>query len=195
MPTLDRIILTIDSSIGTGEFHMMGNTELSLSQRTGYLVGGRGSTVNAVVSNTTGDGNNNREGFFIDLGGGAFTAEVEWRNWQSATDYDGNPLQWGDTGDPSTVTKTDATGANALQQMECLFYWLNQSEIDSRGNRATLEYGEHHSDGLYDPLQVVPEQPTMSRAADDGSWCDGSITFIRAGDITEKIDAMFHGGQ
>lgn len=71
--------------------------------------------------------------------------------------------------------------------MECLFYWLNRSQIDSR-NPATLEYGHHHPDGIYNPVTVVLEEPTMSQAAEDGSWCDGSMTLISAADVTEAID-------
>lgn len=180
---LNKAVLHIDGELGSGEFHMRGSLEIAPSIRTGYVIGGRGSTVNAIT------GGDNRKGVFADLGGGATIVEISFRGWKGARDEDGSHLQWGDSADPTEHTKTSATGQGAVDQLECLLHWLEQTTIDS-GNPATLEYGQHHPDGVYDPMQCVVEEPNLSKAAEDGSWFDGTLTFVSAVDIRERIDAL-----
>ncbi|WP_338417006.1 hypothetical protein [Halobacterium salinarum] len=186
--TKQTITITISGELGTAKFATY-YTTLAPSIRTGYVVGGRGSTVNAVLGNLAGDGNNSkRKGIYLDAGGGTMTYELNWRTWEGARNPDDQPLQWGDNPDPSVHTQTSATGATALDQLECLLYWLEQTTVDSE-NTATLEYGQHHSNGLYDPVDVVFEEPTIRDVAEDGSWVSGSLTLVSAANLSQIQDA------
>lgn len=195
MATLQKAVLTVDADVDgdgaaeTGEFHMAGNLEVTPGLRTGYLVGGRGSTVNSILSSTLGDGSNVRQGFYLDLGGGAHTVDIQFRGWEGATDQSGTPVQWGNEGVDDTPTKADATGADPITQIDVLMRYLTRAEIDSR-SPATLEYGEYSSGGLYSAMNVVVEGPNFTRSAQDGSWFDGSLTCIRAADLNDALDAI-----
>ena len=173
-----------------GVFELYGNLELTVGVRTGYLVGGQtGSTANAIISDIVGQQEANRRPFYLDLGGGARTVEARFRGWEGAEDDDGNPVQWGNTGNAGSPTKADATGADPLTQIDVLMRYLTEAEIDSR-NPATLEYGEYSTSGLYSPLDVAVEGPQFTRAGDEGDWFDGTMTFITIGDLTAAIDLL-----
>jgi hypothetical protein len=195
VPPLQRARLTVDADVNgdgqqeTGVFEMAGNLEIVPGIRTGFLIGGRGSTVNSVVSSLLGDGQSARKGIYLDLGGGARQVDINFWGWEGARDQDGNPLQWGNTGNTDSPTQADATGADPITQIDCLMQYLTVAEIDSR-NPATLEYGEHHDDGLYDPLDVVVEGPQMTRAAEDGSWFVGQLTTLEAVDVDQVLDGQ-----
>lgn len=184
--TLHKAILTVeadvdgDGSTETGEFHMAGNIEVVPSLRTGFVLDNRGSTINSVVSSTVGSGESKRQGIYLDLGGGVRSVEVSFEGWE------GSAERWGDTGDGGP-TKADATGEDPLTQLEVLFQYLSVAEIDSR-NPATLEYGEHHGGGLYDPLDVVLESPQGTRTAENGSTFSGTLTFLSVQAIGDVID-------
>jgi len=188
MTTLDKAVLYLSADIdGDGEredaeFHMRGDLVVKPSIRTGFLVGGRGSTVNSVVSNTTGGEQSGREGYRLDLGGGARIVEIEFTGWEGSDD------QWGNTGDGTEVTVGDATGASAVTQMEVLMEYLNVGEYDSR-NPATLEYGEHHPDGIYSAIDVVLEGPQTRKTAEDGEWFQGTLTCISVQSLEDAVDA------
>lgn len=187
MTALNKAILTVEADVDgdgtaeTGEFHMRGNLSITPSIRTGYLLGGRGSTVNSVTSSLAGAGQSKRQGFYLDLGGGARVVEVEFDQWEGSND------QWGDTGSSGSVTSTDATGADPMTQLDVLMQYFAVAEIDSR-NPAVLEYGEHHDNGLYDPLDVVIEGPQGTRSAEDGSWFSGRMTFVTVESLDDVID-------
>lgn len=175
-----------------GVFQMVGNLQVVPGLRTGYLIGGRGSTVNSIISSTVGAGQSNKQGFYLDLGGGARTVEVNFRGWEGAEFEDESgtvvPVQWGTDPNPSK-TKASATGQDSITQIDVLMKYLTVAEIDSR-QPATLEYGEYASNGLYQPLDVVVEGPQFTRAAEDGSWFDGSMTLVSAADLNDAIDAL-----
>lgn len=184
---LNKAILTIDADVDgdgaeeTGKFVMVDDIEIIPSMRTGFLLDNRGSTVNSVISESTGGGESKRQGIYLDLGGGVRTVEVSFSGWA------GSAEQWGNTGDESTLTRADATGASALTQLEVLFQYLAVGEVDSR-NPATLEYGEHHSDGLYDPLDVVLESPQGTRSSEQSSTFSGTLTFLSVLSLEDAID-------
>lgn len=181
--------LTISGELGTARFSSY-YTTLAPGLRTGYVVGGRGSTVNAVLGQLAGDGEDSkRKGVYLDAGGGAMTIQLEWRKWEGARDAGDQPLQWGDDPDPSAHTKTSATGTSALNQLECLLYWLEQTTIDS-DQPAQLEYGQHYPGGLYDPVDVVFEEPQIRDVAEDGTWISGSMTLVSAANLQEIQDAF-----
>ncbi|MBX0325799.1 hypothetical protein EGH21_22535 [Halomicroarcula sp. F13] len=187
MTVLNKAVLVVEADVDgdgtaeTGEFHMSGNLKITPSIRTGYLIGGRGSTVNSVASSTSGSDQAKRQGFYLDLGGGARLYEIEFDQWEGSDD------QWGNTGDSSSVSQTDATGAAPMTQLEVLMEYLAVAEIDSR-NPATLRCGEHHANGLYDELDVAVEGPQGTRSAEDGSWWSGNITLVTLQSLEKTID-------
>lgn len=197
MAALQRAKLTInadvdgDGSDETGVFEMAGDLQVVPSLRTGYLIGGRGSTVNAIISSTVADGENKRKGFFLDLGGGAHVVEIQFKGWDGAkyTDSNGNvqTATWGDTS-KAVGSKANATGEGPVAQMDVLMKYLSVAEIDSR-DTATLEYGEYSSPGRYDPISVVIEGPSFQKTAMEEKEFTGSLTCIAAQDITEAADA------
>lgn len=177
-----------DGTEETGVFEMGGNLQVTPSLRTGFIAGGQQSQVNSIIANLIDPGDSQNQQFFIDAGAGAHAVEVQFRGWEGAQDAAGNSLQWGDTGDDTQLTATDATGANPISQICVLMQYLLTGNIDSR-NPATFEWGEWSTDGLYEPLDVVLEGPEMVRAAEDGSWFDGTLTVIAAADLQQAYDA------
>jgi hypothetical protein len=184
--TLNKAILRVssdvdgDGSVEDGEFHMR-DVEVSPSLRTGFLIGGRGSTINNVIAQTVGAGDSKRRQFFLEEGGGAHTIEISFRSWE------GSDETWGDPSEP-VGSQANASGEQPIAQVDVLMKYLLTAEIDSRAP-ATLEYGEYSESGRFSPLPVVLEGPQMTRAAEDGSWFDGSMTCIAAADIQQVFDA------
>lgn len=197
--TLQRAKLTMsadpdgDGVDETGIFHFVGNLEITPSLQRNFLLGGRGALANAIFGDQLQDGESQRQGYYLDLGSGIFTIEVAFRGWEGATDDQGNNLQWGDNS-TQALSQTSATGQDPLSQMDVFLKYMTVGTIDSR-DPATLEYGEYSSSGVYSALDVVVlDGPTMTRAAEDGSWFDGSITFAEAGDFGEFRDALLRPG-
>jgi hypothetical protein len=201
--TLSRAVLQLpptdvdgDGTDESGEFHMAGDLEIAPAIRTGFLIGGRGSQVNNILARAAGAGESSQGGFFLDLGAGARTVSVKFSSWKGARDSDGNPLQWGNEGADDAPTKADATGADAITQIDVLMQYLAVGRVDS-SSPATLHYGEHHTtsvhpdgeDGLYDPLNVVIETPDLTRPTGEGNSFSGEITFVEAAAIEEVHDA------
>jgi len=185
--TLNKAILRVnsdvdgDGSVENGQFTLT-DVEVAPSLRTGYLIGGRGSTVNNIISQFAGQGESKRKGFFYEAGGGAHTVELNVTQWEGSTDT------WGDPDKP-VGSKANATGEKAISQVDVLMQYLITANIDST-SPATLEYGEYSQQGRYSPLDVVVEGPQLNRAADDGSWFTGSWTCVAAADIRELFDAQ-----
>lgn len=207
----DRAILDLPSgNIGApddpvqGTFVLAGNLNITPSFRTGYVVGGRGSSINNVIQQVSGSDGEKGKGFFIDLGDGAHVIEVEFRGWVGAEvpsgyDSDGKPtgyepVQWGNTGDPSTKTYADATGEHPLSQLNVLEQYLRHITIDSR-DTATVQYGEFSGDGMYESLDVVLEGPQFTRASDQNASFDGTMTMIEAAKIEDIYSAADRGSE
>ncbi|MFB6237515.1 MAG: hypothetical protein ABEH81_04005 [Halopenitus sp.] len=157
--------------------------------RTGYVTEGVGKILQTLLSEFDSDFGGPNKGLFINLGSGQMTWTINFSSWE------GSPYQWGDTGDASTVTKTDATGADATTQRDVLAYWLRNTRVDSLpegipGSDAaigTLHIGDYHPGGMYEPLRVVFEEPSLSRSGP--STLTGNITFIEAADLRSSDNA------
>lgn len=178
-----------DGQPEAGTFVMADDINIRPGLRTGFLLENRGSAVNSVISSfvesqteATGEPLSKRKGIYLDLGGGVRSVEIEFTGWT------GSNLQWGNTGDDSELTVGDATGAKAFTQLEVLFHYLEIAEIDSR-RPATLAYGQHHSDGLYEPMDVVLESPQGLRSSDDSSTFSGTLTMLSVQSLEKAIDA------
>lgn len=187
--TLQKARLTIDADVDgdgskeTGVFEMAGNMDLSPGERTGYLIGGRGSNINAVFSSTFAEGNSKKKGVHLNLGGGARTVGLQFWVWE------GSSFQWGNDANKGK-TEASATGQDPLTQIDVLVRYITVGEIDSR-NPAKLEYGEYSDSGLYEPMDVVIEEPQLTRTAQDGSWATGQMTCVS----TVDINSILHGQQ
>lgn len=179
-----------DGNEEQGVFEFKSNITIALETRTGRIGSGRLSNAVAVVSDwyeqATGDelgGSGRRQRAKLDLGFGEHVVSIDFEG------YEGSSHQWGDTGNGGTAT--DATGEPVNRQMELLDRYLQVCEIDSRpGHEATLEVGNYSSDGYYDPLVVVPEQPRVEfDATEQSSSFDGSLTFVEIASLSNPYDA------
>lgn len=197
MSALNRATLTLeadpdnDGSTETGVFEMAGELTVTPGVRTGFLVNGQGAQVNSIISQLVNDGalddSNKRRGFYVDLGGGQHTVEIEFLGWKGSQDAAGNDLQWGDDPQPGR-SQTSATGQDPITQIDVLTRYLTTGTFDSQ-NPATLEYGEFSSQGLYDPLEVVIEGPQATREARDDDAYTGRMVCIAAAAFDDYYDA------
>ena len=138
---------------------------------------------------------------FINLGGSQFAVTINFNSWEGATGPEGDPLQWGDSGDDSTFEKSDATGEHPTRQIACLMWWLRNTRISSVEGElfpgaeivgdgpAVLRYGQHREGGVYDPIPVVLENPGADYPGGSPSTFTGSITCIEALSLGDPIDA------
>lgn len=197
--TLGYPVLELDADFGsgtvTGVFELYGDVEVQQGVRTGYLIGGRGSSVNGIVQGTFDKGEEKRRGVHLDLGGGQHTWQVKATGWKAGQKADGTPVQWGTSSDPSKVSATTATGAEAIVQQDVLNHFLSVGTYDSRGD-ARLRFGEH-SDGTYassnglmdDFKNVAIESPQTTISAESKDKIDVSLTLIDTMVIKELQDA------
>ena len=189
-----------DGTVETGVFEMAGNLMIRPRVRTGFMLNGRGSSINSVISSSLEDGlldgigdnpdkQSKRRGFYLDLGGGQMTWDIEFRGWNGSKDENGVPLQWGDDPQPGR-SQSSATGQNPQTQMDVLMRYVSVGTTDSR-NPATLEVGEYSSDGLYEPQQVVLEGPSTTRRSETSDGYDGTMTCIAVADFDTPWDAAY----
>jgi hypothetical protein len=159
----------------TGVFDLSGDIEISPGIRTGDLIGPTGSTVGALVDTATGN-DAGRAGFRLDAGGGAFVVDVSFVGFQ------GSSGRWGDgSGD----AQADAEGEGVYRQLSVFSRYLNRGTYDSRG-AGTLEWGEYSSSGVYAPINVAPEEPQVTFAAqEDVSRFSGSLSLVATRSITQ----------
>lgn len=203
MPALDHARLTItadpdgDGNQETGVFTLAGNLEEEQTIRTGFI-GKSESGINAVISNLVRDygeledelSPEQRKAVALDLGGGEHAVQIQFKGWEGAY-LDGEPVQWGNDPDPSRTMAT-ATGEPPMTQMEVLSRYVTAGEIDSR-SPAILEYGEHHAGGLYEPLDVLLEQPQTRRTYEEPTTFTGSLTLISTQNVNTYLDALARG--
>ena len=199
MTALNKIVLEIsadvdeDGSEEDGVFMMQSNASWSEQVEIGYILGGAGSQVNAVFQNLTG-GSELRKGVFVDIGGGSHIMEIQFTGWTGAVDEDGNNLQWGNTGNDSTLTVSDATGAEPLEQIAVLNRYLLKS-LHGSFKPATLYAGEYADgtygdNGIFDPMKVAIQSPRQTHQAGDYSTYDGSMTCVETIDLSGSLDGL-----
>lgn len=157
-------------TIGGNTFTFEKNITITTGVRTGFLVGGGGSTLMSVVTDFLDDGQLNasgaqRSGLFIDLGGGVRMVQIE------ADTYQSNDNPFGGSG-----------GADPWTQADELVHAIETTQIDSRGT-ATLEYGEYGE--KYAAMPVVIEEPTVELDANEGQIARISLTCLKAADLQD----------
>lgn len=202
--TLEYPILEMDCDFGagpvTGVFELYGDATVDENIRTGYLIGGRGATVNAILQGSADPDEQLRRGLHLDLGGGQHVYNIKAIGWEGGQKADGDPPQWGTSADPGTQTATSATGGSSVRQQAVLNNFLAVGQYDSRGP-ARLHYGEFHAseygDGsaqMGEYKNVAIESPSAKRSADSKDKLDVSMTLIdtvlirEAKDSTKKKD-------
>lgn len=176
----------IDGQTVDGVFVFSDGVQVEYETRTDSFFQSEGTTatvVSTILGYLDSDLSENIRGeLSFDIGGGIHAVSIDYQG------FEGSPNQWGDTGDPTTSTPTDATGEDVHAQMAVFDKYLNSTTIDSR-NPAILEVGEYSSAGRYDPLLVVPENPNAIFNSDEqSSVFDGSVTWVETQDITAPLD-------
>ncbi|REA00183.1 hypothetical protein DEQ92_20225 [Haloferax sp. Atlit-6N] len=209
MPTrLTGAVLEVDANLGgqqrTGIFSLRKDFNLVSDLRREYLVGPvgeLGARLIGVLEDETGeqalDGvGTNRKGFVIDAGAGTRSYEITVS--LSETEFgDLGYLQMGDTGDETTLTAYDATGADGRDQDSVLGRYLEEATTDS-ANPAFLHIGHYH-DGTYSsdgeaglygkPRPVhIPEGPRVVESDDEPSTVEVQITCHVVGSFAGPID-------
>ncbi|WP_135851296.1 hypothetical protein [Halorussus salinus] len=186
--TVPNVDVNGDGEMETGVF-VMRDVEIDFSVRTEFAVGGRGGEANTAISELVGDGESTRKGIHLDAGTGDHVVDISFSGWR------GSDGQWGDTGDPTELTPSDATGEEPVTQMQMLDRYLSVGEVDST-NPAELEVGQYTSDGVWDTpalgvdhLDVVVKGPENAYATDRPSTYDGTITCVETTDLSRPLDA------
>ena len=162
-------------TIGGETFEFEKNISITTGVRTGFLVGGSGSTLTSVVTSFLDDGNpfngsgEQRAGLFLDLGGGVRTVQIESQTFM------GNDDQFGGEG-----------GADEWAQADELMHAIETTQIDSRGT-ATLEYGKYGDE--YPAMSVIIEEPTVTLDTENYGIAEFSLTCIKAQDLQDVFES------
>jgi hypothetical protein len=190
--TLPPTDLDGDGDTEQATFEFIGDLTVTVSQTKNYIIetAGTSSQVSALVGEyfDTGDsvelGDTKRKTFAVDAGGGAHQVEID------AVAWGGSDGQWGATGDDSQITAADATGAAADRQLFVLDRALSVATVGSL-NPATLEVGEYSEDGLYGPLDVLVEQPSVVYNTEQStSSVDVSLVCVETINLGNSVDAL-----
>lgn len=172
-------------------FEFIGDLTVTISQAKNYVIKTAGTTsqISAVIGEyfdngtSVSLGDSKRKTFAVDAGGGSRQVEIDAVAWE------GSDGQWGATGDDSQVTAVDATGAPADRQLFVLDRALSVATVGSL-NPATLEVGEYSEDGLYAPLDVLVEQPSVVYNTEQStSSIDVSLVCVETLDLGNAVDA------
>ncbi|MFC6765439.1 hypothetical protein [Natrinema soli] len=186
----ESFTLTIPADFGNstveGVFEAFVNPQDDDEVRTGYLLDSGLDQALAILRGLLEDGEPDRKGIHLDLGGGTHAiglrADV---NSEATEDENGNVLQWGSSNDPTQFSATTATGGTALQKTQIFQHYTRVAGADSL-TPATLEYGEYSTDGVLEPLDVVFEQPKFERKSADTYQFTG--TFVETVDLNRSLD-------
>ena len=166
--------------------------------------GGTALTVFSDITGIGGDATENKE-IALDFGEAQFAPQIQGVITADQTHPDGSPYQWGDTGDDSTLTQTDATGARPPLKMSVFMFWLRNTRTSSLSNilgeggggPAELEYLEYRSDdaSLYSPLKVVFESPSVTYSSGTTGVADISMTCVEVATLDQPLDAHANDGR
>lgn len=201
MPPLGSVVLEVDAFGETGVFELLNDRTYDANGQRGFLLGGRGQLANEAINWARGE-DNSRRGFYIDSGTGEIPIVVEATLTEGPYhDHDAGTqrhLQMGNTGDPSTTTKLDATSDDPRSQGWVMHRFCTMGRTDSQ-SPARLSIGEWH-DGSYatdgeaglfgEPLEVViPEGPRITSTSEESSSVDVWMQCKVAAGIGEPTDA------
>lgn len=202
---LSGAVLEIDAFSTTGVFRLKKHFEQTSDVERRFIVGDRAQLIRSMLDRLSdavedldfGQLEGGRRGFYID--GGTGTWEIQLNASLSETPVDGEHLQMGDSDDPSTLTKTDATGANPRTQAEVFQRFTREAKTDSR-SPARLHIGHYH-DGTYSedgepglfenslPV-VIPQGPEVIEKSESSSSVDVSLTCVVALSVDDAGDGQ-----
>ena len=188
MTELFRITIPADFGNWTveGVFEAFTNPSDEDEVRTGYLLQDGFDQALAILQGLLEDGEPDRKGVHLDLGGGTHAITLQADVTTDPTpDENGDPLQWGSSSDPSQFDATTATGATAMRKAQIFQHYVRVTGSDSL-TPATLEYGEYTEGGVLEPLDVVFEQPSFERQSADKYRF--SATFVETVDLGRSLD-------
>lgn len=205
-------------TLDIGKFVIVGDAEIQQDISVNFfMMSGQGSTLSAVTSstiNTVSDiiadnpAEAARAGFHLDLGGGKHRIQINFTGWEGAqadVDDDGSLeyLQWGNTGDETSVTAGDATGADPITQMNMLAQYIRLGEFDSRAVHGKLRFGEYsggndpyggsYSDGVFPDdnyIHVVVDRLVADRTSEDPESWSGSLYLTETKNWTAPLDSV-----
>ncbi|ADQ69255.1 hypothetical protein C499_00865 [Halogeometricum borinquense DSM 11551] len=192
---LNNCVLEIDARLDgaqrTGIFELAKNYNCTGDINKSFAVNPADEVLNRAL-NFPSDGSPDdiRQPYIIDAGGGKVPYKI--RATLSETTHNGEYLQMGNTGDETTLTALDATGAGPRTQADVLSRYIEQATTDSL-NPATLHLGHYH-DGTYttdgepglfgEPRAVyIPNGPHVVEAADEASSVEISLTCVPVGSL------------
>lgn len=209
--TMQKAVLELSADVDedntreTAEFHMVGDLRVNPRLQIDHLLGHEGSNLQSILTSRSGEVTAKRQGYYLDLGAGRHTIEIDFIGWEGATDGDGNPVQWGvrSGADGGTANQDilNATGDDPLTQAMLLEEYVRRGEYDSRAEHAKLRFGEYsggtntvgnaYPSGLHDDyLHVVPISCNLVRDVENPESFDGSIILQEAASIGSAVDAI-----
>lgn len=163
-----------------------------------------GGTLLTLFSDITGTdlGTENKD-IALDFGSSTFATTLSGIVTADQRKPDGTRCRWGDTGDHTTLTATDATGAHPAYKLTTFQEWikntrqssLNELLGDTGSGPATVEYLSRRSGGVHDPLEVVLESPSVTYSGGSPTMADIDITVVEVASLDTAIDALANDGR
>ncbi len=163
-----------------------------------------GGTPLTIFSDITGiDLGTENKDIALDFGNSTFATTLSGIVTADQRKPDGTQCQWGDTGDDSELTATDATGAHPAYKMTVLGEWLKntrQSSVNELlgqegGGPATVEYLSRREGGVHDPMEVVLESPSVTLSGGSPTVADLDMTVVEVANLENPIDALANDGR
>lgn len=207
---LVRITITGDpdgTSVRDGVFEFAAGddqTPLTASEEFRTETRSLGGTPLTLFSDITGiDLGTENKDIALDFGSSTFATTLSGTVTADQRKPGGGQCQWGDTGDDSTLTATDATGAHPAKKMTVLMEWIKstrQSSVNELlgqegGGPATVEYLSRRDGGVHDPLEVVLESPSVTLSGGSPTVADIDLTVVEVASLDNPIDAHANDGR
>ncbi|WP_049979358.1 hypothetical protein [Halolamina rubra] len=141
----------------------------------------------------------------LDFGSSTFALELGGVVYAEQQLPDGSECRWGDgDGGSGTLTKTDAQGCLPAYKSTVLSYWLRNTRQSSvgdpldesdAGEPATLETLQYRPDGVFDPIDVILESPSMSYSSGTPTVADIQLTAVEVASLDQALDALANDGR
>lgn len=171
--------------MGIGEENAV---QIDQSIRTGFLIDSGLDDAIAFFEGLFDPSDSKTESITYDPGSGQFTTDIQVQTPQDTPRNDGSYFQWGSSPDPDVgPNEHTATGADVWAQQAVFINALRVAAPDSV-EPAQLSIGEFSPSGIFDPIDVAVENPSVNLAANTPGIADVSVTLISVLDITDPFD-------
>jgi len=141
----------------------------------------------------------------LDFGSSTFALELGGVVYAEQQLPDGSECRWGDgDGGSGTLTKTDAQGCLPAYKSNVLSYWLRntrQSSVGKPAGRVRRRRAGHARDaavppdGVFDPIDVILESPSMSYSSGTPTVADIQLTAVEVASLDQALDALANDGR